>query len=214
MKEHAESSTLDSDSEFFVGAIYNENTNNTLVAAKKMHSNGVNNDRTVKLETNGTDVIYKIDSGNRTNVMPESTYKTFKQKSELKPTKVKLTAYNGSQIPVTGQCEGKISYRGKNVNLILIVSNNKSAPILGLDSSVKLKLIQRVNNIMQDDSPNFFAEFNDCFGNIGSLPKTHHISIKPEVTFTISPARRVPIALREKLRSELDRMIKLDVLNP
>ena len=44
MKEHAESSTSDSDSEFFVAAIYNENTNNTIVAFKKMHSIGVNND--------------------------------------------------------------------------------------------------------------------------------------------------------------------------
>ena len=69
-------------------------------------------------------------------------------------------------------------------------------------------------NITQDDSPNFFAEFNDCFGDIGSLPKTHHISVKPEVTLTISAARRVPIALRDKLKSELDRMIKLDVIEP
>ena len=64
---------------------------------------GVNDDWTVKFETNGTDVIYKIDSGAQVNVMPESIYETLKQKSELKPTKVKLTAYNGSQIPVIGQ---------------------------------------------------------------------------------------------------------------
>ena len=44
------------------------------------------------------------------------------------------------------------------------------------------------------------------------MPKTHYISVKPEVTPTISPARRVPIALRDKLKSELDRMIKLDVI--
>ena len=77
-----------------------------------MHSTGVNNDWTVKLETNVTDVIYKIDSGAQVNVMPESVYKTLKRKSELKPTKVKLTEYNGSQIPVIGQCEGKINYPG------------------------------------------------------------------------------------------------------
>ena len=69
-------------------------------------------------------------------------------------------------------------------------------------------------NITQDDSPNFFAEFNDCFGDICSLPKIHHILVKPEVTPTISPARRVPIVPRDKLKSELDRMIKLDVIEP
>ena len=104
--------------------------------------------------------------------MRESVYKTLKQKSELKPTKVKRTTYNGSQIPVIGQCHGKINCQGKNINLIFFVSCSKSAPILGLDSSVKLKLIQRYN-ITQDDSPNFFAEFNDCLGDISSSPKTH-----------------------------------------
>ena len=146
--------------------------------------------------------------------MPQSIYKRLKQKSELEPTKVKLTGYNGSQILVIGQCEGKINYRSKKVNLIFIVSSSKSAPILGLDSSVKLKLIQRVMNITQDDSRNFFAEFNDCFRDIDSLPKTHRISVKPEVTPSISPAGKVPIALHDKLKSELDRMIKLDVIEP
>ena len=87
--------------------------------------------------------------------MPKPIYKTLKQKSELKPTKVKLTAYNESQIPAIGQCEGKINYRDKNVNLIFIVSSSKSAPILEPDSCVQLKLIQRMMNIMQDDSQTF-----------------------------------------------------------
>ena len=69
-------------------------------------------------------------------------------------------------------------------------------------------------NIAQDDSLNCFAKFNSCFRDIGSLPKTRHISVKPEVTPTISPARRVPIVLHDKLKSELDSMIKLDVIEP
>ena len=179
-----------------------------------MHSIGVNNDWTVKLETNGTDVIYKIDSGVQVNVMPEPIYKTPKQKSELKPTKVKLTAYNESQIPAIGQCEGKINYRDKNVNLIFIVSSRKSAPILEPDSCVKIKINSANDEYYAGRFPNFFAEFNDCFGDIGSLPKTHHISVKPEVIPTNSFARRVPIALPDKLKSELERMIKLDVIEP
>ena len=61
-----------------------------------MHLIGVNNDWTVKLKTNGTDVIYKIDLGVQVNIMPQSVYRTLEQKSELKPTKVKLNAYNVS----------------------------------------------------------------------------------------------------------------------
>ena len=47
---------------------------------------------------------------------------------------------------------------------------------LEVDSSVKLKLIQRVMNITQNNSRTFFAKFNDSFEDIGSLPKTHHTS--------------------------------------
>ena len=74
-----------------------------------MHLIGVNNDWTVKLETNGTDVNYNKYLGAQVNIMPESIYQTLKQKSELKPTKVKLTTYNKRQILVIGQCEGKIN---------------------------------------------------------------------------------------------------------
>lgn len=75
--------------------------------------------------------------GAQVNVMHESIYKVLKQRSELKSTKVKLTTCNGSQILVISQCEGKINNWGKNVNLVFVVSSSKSAPILGLDSSVK-----------------------------------------------------------------------------
>ena len=70
-------------------------------------------------------------------------------------------------------------------------------------------------NTTQDDSQKLFPEFHDCFGDIDSLLKAHyHILVKLEVTPTISPARRVPIALCDKLKSELDRMIWLDVIEP
>ena len=46
--------------------------------------------------------------------------------------------------------------------------------------------------------------------------QTYHISVKLEVISTVSSARGVPIALHDKLKSELDRMsmIKLDVTEP
>ena len=123
-----------------------------------MHLTGASNDWTVRLETNGTDVIYKMDSGAQVNLMPTSIYMTLKQKSELKPTKVKLITYNGSQIPVIGQYEGKINYHSKN---IVIVLSSKSALILGLHSTVKLKFIQRVMNIMQDNSETFLLNLRN-----------------------------------------------------
>ena len=70
-------------------------------------------------------------------------------------------------------------------------------------------------NTTQDDSQKLFPECHDCFRDIDSLVKAHyHILVKIEVTPTISPARRVPIALCDKFKSEFDRMIWLDVIEP
>ena len=69
-------------------------------------------------------------------------------------------------------CESKINHWGKNINLVFIVSSSKCTQILGLDSSVKLKLIQRVKNIMQNDSPNFFAKFKNCLIDIAPCQKS------------------------------------------
>lgn len=58
-----------------------------------MHSIGVNKDWTVKLEKNGTDVIYKMDSGAQVNAMPESIYKIDAQTEIRIQTKKSKTYY-------------------------------------------------------------------------------------------------------------------------
>ena len=58
---------------------------------------------TIQLMTNGTN-IYKIDTGADANVIPYEEYKKLKEKPKLIPSNAKLSAYNGSSIPVTGKC--------------------------------------------------------------------------------------------------------------
>ena len=54
----------------------------------------------MNLETNGSDVTYKLDTGAHANVIPKSEYLKLIRKPKLKVTRVKLTAYSGSSIPV------------------------------------------------------------------------------------------------------------------
>ena len=57
-----------------------------------------------------------------------------------------------------------------------------------------------------------FDEFEDCFGEIGTLPKTHHMTIDENIKPVIHAARRVPFALKDRLKSVLDRMVNLDII--
>ena len=55
-------------------------------------------------------------------------------------------------------------------------------------------------------------EFSDVFGEIGCLNKEHHITIDPNVTPSVNPARKIPIALMGKLKDELNRMETLNII--
>lgn len=50
------------------------------------------------------------------------------------------------------------------------------------------------------------------FEGLGSFPRVHKIQLKPNVNPVIHPPRKVPIALRDKLEKELERMESLEVI--
>ena len=58
----------------------------------------------VILESNGTNINYKLDTGSQVNILPKKEYTKLIHKPKLHPAKVKLTAYNGTDIPVVGKC--------------------------------------------------------------------------------------------------------------
>ena len=49
---------------------------------------------------------------------------------------------------------------------------------------------------------------------IGLLPGEYEIDLDPEVTPVQLPARNVPEALRQPLKEELNRMMKLGIISP
>lgn len=55
-------------------------------------------------------------------------------------------------------------------------------------------------------------EYKDCFEGLGWLPGLHKIHVDKSVTPVVHPCRKVPFALREKLKDELARMEKLGII--
>ena len=102
-----------------------------------------------------------------------------RSRPSTKNSNIKLTAYNGSSIPVTGRCILKIKHLGKTYPLLFVIVDIDSVPILGLKASEKLNLIKRVHTIdMTSDS---LEQNDDCFDEIGTLPKVHRIIIDESV---------------------------------
>ena len=58
--------------------------------------------------------------------------------------------------------------------------------------------------------PSYLNEFKDRFG--ASFNYEHHLIIDNSVTPTVNPPRRIPIALKEKVSNELQRMLKMNII--
>ncbi|CAC5376660.1 unnamed protein product [Mytilus coruscus] len=64
----------------------------------------------------------------------------------------------------------------------------------------------------QKKSENSWMENSDLFEGIGELEGYHHIELDKSINPVIHPPRRVPIALQERLKSEIERMDKLGIV--
>ena len=63
-----------------------------------------------------------------------------------------------------------------------IVADIDSTPIIGLNTSMEMNLIKRINEINKMSTiPKYVRSFKDCFGPIGCLKGTRHIVTSADV---------------------------------
>ena len=95
---------------------------------------------------------------------------------------------------------------------ISILCEGCTESLLGLNSSIKLHLIRRVNSVEQPNKQQFIydellEEFHDVFEGVGCFEGEHHITTTPRLKPTIHATRRFALPLMPKLKTELDRMV-------
>ncbi|KAI2650239.1 Retrovirus-related Pol polyprotein from transposon 17.6 [Labeo rohita] len=84
----------------------------------------------------------------------------------------------------------------------------KSPPVLGLKACIVLDMIKLVLSVWspERDAESIVDEFADVFTGIGLFPGECNIHLDPSATPVVHPPRRVPFALQDRLREELDSM--------
>ena len=68
----------------------------------------------------------------------------------------------------------------------------------------------RYNAVMSKES--MLGEFSDVFAAEGKLEGDLHLEIDPSVTPVQLPTKRVPLAVKEMLKTEISRLEKLGVI--
>jgi hypothetical protein len=167
---------------------------------------------TVELKLDHKQVKFKLDTGAQANVIPFSLLQRIGKKNILRPTNVKLSTYTGDKIPVKGKCKWSVKYKKKAFNLEFIVVKSDAKPILGIQACEEMGLIKRVMALNKSDKMDIFKEYADVFEGLGCLEGEHTIQIDEGVTPKVHPPRKIPVTLREKLKTELNRMEKMKVI--
>ena len=158
-------------------------------------------------------VSFKLDTGAQVNVLPLKLYRKLGLPAILlKPTSIRLTSYSGNPLKVEGKVSLQGQYKETTKTLDLYVVQTSAPPVLGLKACTDMGLIKVILSVDKDKPTNFMEEFKDVFSGLGMFEGEYHIHVDPNYQPVVHPPRRIPVAIKNKVKSELDRMEKLNVI--
>lgn len=161
-----------------------------------------------KIQVGNVKFTVKLDTGAECNVLPRHLMD--KTKASLKPSRTRnLISYTDDKMAVLGETELLCKLKNEETNIVFKVVEEKVTPILGLDTCEKLGLIARVKTLKESQCTDDIFEGLGCYKDY-----EYDIDLIENPKLEIKPSRRIPHAIREEVKAELDRMVKLDVIKP
>ena len=164
------------------------------------------------------------DEGAETNTMPMKTWKHIRDKPKLNCSSVVLKTLGGGVVEHDGVAEVTYQVGDKRITAELYVTREKCVPILGLEVSVDLGLVQPRDNLVTSQGgrvqhidavkatepavtmDTLENEYKDVFSGLGCYPGKYHIELNPGAQPVIDPPRLVPQALYKPLREKLKKL--------
>ena len=196
----------DSEDEFFIGSIEQNEQKNTAFAHVELTEG-----ETV------TNVRFKIDTGAQANILPLKTFnKKIGKPNLLEPSTNRLISYTGQHLKTAGKIKIHSRYKEREEDLIFHVVDTESQPILGLQACIDLQLVKLLLSVEEKQQSSMTADtvkqdYPQLFTGIGDIGEAK-IQLKDDATPVIDAPRRVPLALRDRLKKELERMEEQDVI--
>ena len=201
-----------------------------------VHFNAVNArmHTTLKCETpdgRSSDQVFKIDTGANGNLMPMKMFAVLFPKVSLDALsrtinkEVTLFAYNNTPIKQFGTCSVRLGFKNKSLICNFFVVEHETA-LVGINDSEKLGLVQvnfdmvknehvKIINEVTEESfkCSIEKEYPELFKGIGLMDGEISIKLKDGAIPHVEPIRRVPHAMQEPLKLELDMLASKGILH-
>ena len=183
-----------------------------------MNTQGSKDEWVAEMKLNHHPVKLKLDTGAQANVISESSFQKLRPRPKLQKARVKLTGYYEVPIPVKGRCFVQVEYNGRKHNTSFLVVPGNRQSLLGLRTCEDMNLVKRVLNVdIKTESKigqGIVQDYQDVFVGLGCLPGKHHITVSDNVRPVQHACRKVPFPLQNKLKAELDKMERDEVITP
>ena len=173
------------------------------------------------MEINGQPVEIKIDTGAKCNVITLDIFRRISHNEKIDKTKaVQLVAYGGDTLTTLGSVNLEVRLPSISRNLEFHIIDKPVTPLLGLMDSLSLNLIQLHSEVHEVDTTDAFCAaildgYKDLFeGDLGNIPVVYKMRLDANVTPVIRPPRRIPLAMEESVKRELNRMVKIGAITP
>ena len=152
-------------------------------------------------------VYFQPDTGSDVTIISLELAKLLNVKGFTK-TRAILCAFGGFKIQPLGTCILKCFYEGSKYDLQFFVVEHPCQPILSNIHCQKLGILKFTNTLKNDP----LIEYSDVFNGIGCLAGEVHFEVRDDAVPVQHAPRKIPIALREKVKNELDSMVKAGII--
>jgi len=172
-------------------------------------------------------VEMEVDSGSSSTLINDHDFRKLFPHLELSHTPRELKAYSGYHLNTMGEVMVEVSLNGRTAKLPLIVvqTAEHSPPLLGrtwLDALVPGWRTSLMNNVekqfaVTDETIDTLKDkYQDIFApGLGTVKgATAKLHLKENVKPIFHRARPVPLALRNAVDKELDRMLEEEIIKP
>ncbi|KAK7096429.1 hypothetical protein V1264_005727 [Littorina saxatilis] len=166
---------------------------------------------TVKIE--GADQVFKIDTGADVTVIPDNLVPSSKR--PLEKAGKKLFGPGRAEMSVVGKFKGKITYKQKTAIQDVFVVKGLEEPLLGRPAITALKLVERVSYVAETLETSSKRQYPKLFEGLGKIQNSYKIRLKENsVPFAVSTPRRLALPLKGKVKAELEKLEKQEVIRP
>ena len=173
----------------------------------------------VTLSVNDKEEHFQLDTGATVNVKSDRTpSKLCRNTDRLESCNTTLLMYNKSEVkPIGRKKMGVLNPKNNNMYTVeIIIVKRQCKSILGLETCKELELLtvnrQDISLVTSQSNTQGFSEqdivnsYSDVFKGEGKLECQPHLELDESVRPVQLPPRRVPLAIKDKLQSELERL--------